>query len=279
MPTCLSRAPLVHPMAFYSLEEIFTGYATVTPLAHALYRTAEAKHLLQEPVGRPVLDLGCGTGDFARLALRGFVDVGLDVSWRRLSQGRRYASSPHRCLGNACRLPFADEEFQTVLAVSVLEHLCQPHEAVAEVYRVLKRGGCLVGTATLLDMHEQLFYPSLLRRLGLSPLGCLYTRLHDRLFEHRGLRTQTQWEEMFADSGLELLVSRKIVSPRLTWYWDMLLPFALPYRLFQSRGYSFICRPPGVRYLVQKMLMPLCHDDENEGSSWFFVARKREESS
>ena len=83
---------------------------------------------------------------------------------------------------------------------------------------------------------------------------------------------------MFAAAGLDLVESRKIVSPRLTRYWDMLLPFALPYRLFQEWGYSFICRPPGVRALVQKLLLPLCEENEDEGSSWFFVARKREES-
>lgn len=279
MPTCISGTLLGPSMVFQSREASFAGYAMVAPLAHALYRTAETQHLRQAPVLRPVLDLGCGSGEFVRLALRGIVDVGLDASLRRLSRCRQQPGYRHVCLGNACRLPFADEEFQTVLAVSVLEHLEQPQEALVEVCRVLKPGGHLVGTATLLDMHEQLFYPSLLRRLGLPFLGRLYIRLHDRLFEHRGLRTQTQWEKMLAACGLELLVSRKIVSPRLTRSWDMLLPFALPYRLFQSLGYSFICRPPGVRALVQKLLLPLCHDDENEGSSWFFVARKREEAS
>jgi SAM-dependent methyltransferase len=225
------------------------------------------------------LDLGCGSGDFLRVGLHGIVDVGLDASLSRMSRHRRPLGYHHRCLGNACRLPFGEKEFQTVLSVSVLEHLDYPREVLAEVCRVLKPGGLFVGTATLVDMREQLFYPPLLRRFGLSPLARLYMRLHDRLFAHCCLLTQGEWERMFAAAGLELEESRKIVSPRLTRYWDMLLPFALPYRLFQEWGYSFICRPPGVRALVQKWLLPFCEEDENEGSSWFFVARKREESS
>lgn len=260
-------------MEYNSPEAIFTGYAMVAPLAHALYRTAETNYLRQAQLFRPVLDLGCGSGEFAQLALRGNVDVGIDVSLGRLSQRR-----PGYCnvsLGDACRLPFADDEFQTVLAVSVLEHLHQPQQALVEVCRVLKPGGHLIGTATLLDMHEQLFYPGLLRSLSLSRL---YIRLHDRLFEHRCLHTQPQWEEIFVSSGLELLVCRKIVSPRLTRYWDMLLAFAWPYRVLPRWVYSLISRPPGVRALVQKWLLPLCDSEDSNGSSLFFVARKPEES-
>jgi SAM-dependent methyltransferase len=264
-------------MEFNSLDEIFAGYAAVAPLPLALYRTAEAKHLRGSPLFRPLLDLGCGSGEFAQLALRGTVDVGLDVSLRRLSRCRRQPAYHHLFVGNACRLPFADEEFQTVLTVSVVEHLHQPYETLAEVCRVLRPGGHLVGTATLLDMHEQLFYPGLLGRLGLSPLARLYLRLHDRLFAHRFLLSQSQWEKMIAASGLELLVSRKIVVPQLTRYFDLLLAFAWPYRLLPSWAYAVLCRPPGVRALARKWLLPLCHAEEPNGSSLFFVARKPEE--
>jgi len=278
MATCLSGVRLGQALSFHSLEAIFEGYATAEPLAHALYRTAEARQMHRVPLFRPVLDLGCGSGEFAQLALGENVDVGIDVSWRRLSRCRRRAAHLHLCLGNACRLPFAEEQFQTVLTVSVFEHLHQPQQALAEIFRVLKPGGHLVGTATLRDMHEQLFYPQLLHRLGLSRLGRWYIRLHNRLFAHRCLLSQLQWDEMFAASGLELLVRRKIVVPRLTRCWDMLLPFALPYRFLPRWAYSLICRPPGVRALVRKMLLPLCYAEEIDGSSLFFVARKAEET-
>ncbi len=273
MHICLAKKPAGQTRAVNLLSEVFEGYAAAAPLAHALYRTAEAKHLNQSELFNPMLDLGCGSGEFAQLALRSRVDVGIDVSLRRLSQ--RDPNYGNMCQGDARRLPFNDDVFQTVLAVSVLEHLHQPQQVLAEVCRVLQPGGCFVGTATLLDIHELLFYPRLLRRLGLSRL---YIRLHDRLFEHRCLLTQPQWEEMFAASGLELLVSRKIVTPRLTRYWDMLLAFAWSYRLLPRWVYSLMVRPPGVRALVQKWLLPLCYDDESDGSSLFFVARKPEES-
>lgn len=276
MPLCLPQNLRGPSIAFKPQNEIFEGYAEVAPLALALYRTAEAKHLRQVPVLRSVLDLGCGTGEFAHLALNDSVDVGIDLSFGRLSRCSRHLAHHHLCLGNACRMPFAGDVFQTVLAVSVLEHLHEPRRALSEVYRVLKPGGHLVGTAMLLDLHDQLFYPGLLCSLGSARLARWYVCLHDRLFAHRNLLTQQQWEKMFAASGLELIITRRIVSPRLTRCFDFLLAFAWPYRLLPSWVYSLVCRPPGVCSLVRKSLLPLCYSDENNGSSLLFVARKPE---
>ncbi len=277
MPICAPEPLLEQPLVFNSPEEVFAGYAEVAPLALALYRTAEAAHLRQAPVFRPVLDLGCGSGEFARLALRGDADWGLDLSWQRLARCRRHPAYRHLCRGDACRLPFADREFRTVLAVSVLEHLRQPERALAEVGRVLRPGGHLVGTATLRDLHGQLFYPRVLDYIGLAPLGRLYVCLHDWLFAHRSLLSQGQWEEMIVAGGLELLVSRQIVAPRLTLCFDLLLAFAWPYRLLPDWARSAACRPPGMRALARKVLLPLCRAEGAEGSSLFFVARRPEE--
>ena len=89
MPTCLSKPPLVQLMAFNSLDAIFGAYSAVAPLAHAPYRTAEAQLVRQAQLVRPALDLGCGSGEFMRLALRGLVDVGIDASLPRISRYRR----------------------------------------------------------------------------------------------------------------------------------------------------------------------------------------------
>jgi hypothetical protein len=52
MQTYISGTWLGRPIAFQSLEEIFAGYAAFVSLAHALYRTAEAKYLRAAPVFR-----------------------------------------------------------------------------------------------------------------------------------------------------------------------------------------------------------------------------------
>jgi 2-polyprenyl-3-methyl-5-hydroxy-6-metoxy-1,4-benzoquinol methylase len=49
--------------------------------------------------------------------------------------------------GDAHALPFRSEAFDTVLCTHVLVHLKEPHQAIGEMARVLKRGGCLILSA------------------------------------------------------------------------------------------------------------------------------------
>ena len=44
-------------------------------------------------------------------------------------------------LGDGCAMDFADESFDTVLCIHVLEHVFEPLRMVKEIQRVLKRGG------------------------------------------------------------------------------------------------------------------------------------------
>lgn len=52
-------------------------------------------------------------------------------------------------------LPFSDGEFDTVLCISVLEHLEEPGRAIAEIKRVLKSGGhAIVSVPFLFPIHD-----------------------------------------------------------------------------------------------------------------------------
>jgi SAM-dependent methyltransferase len=63
----------------------------------------------------------------------------MDVSMTRVAR----AAGKCRFLlcADGYRLPFADESFQIVLLVAVLEHTREPWRLLAEARRVLKRGG------------------------------------------------------------------------------------------------------------------------------------------
>jgi 2-polyprenyl-6-hydroxyphenyl methylase/3-demethylubiquinone-9 3-methyltransferase len=93
---------------------------------------------LRDPL---VLDLGCGKARFARrLASRGVRVVGIDLSRRMLAE----AHGLPVVLGSGRRLPFADETFDTVLAVETLQHVRDVAGTVSEARRVLRPGGRLL---------------------------------------------------------------------------------------------------------------------------------------
>lgn len=53
------------------------------------------------------------------------------------------------------KLPFKDEEFETVLCTEALEHFYNPFQAIAEMRRVLKKGGTLIITTRFIfPLHE-----------------------------------------------------------------------------------------------------------------------------
>jgi SAM-dependent methyltransferase len=114
-----------------------------------------------------VLDVGCGTGKFARLlAERGLARVwGVDPSTEMLAEARkRVPSSVGLKLGEAERLPFKDAAFDAAVLWTVV-HLIERPLAFAELERVLVPGGRLA-IVTFAPEHftsywQNAFFPSI----------------------------------------------------------------------------------------------------------------------
>jgi methionine biosynthesis protein MetW len=94
------------------------------------------------------LDVGCGTGNSyaGELRHRGVSYVGVDISPEAV-EAARAAGLDAQVIADAAELPFADETFDRVLCIEVLEHLFAPQDAAREVHRVLRPGGRLVVSA------------------------------------------------------------------------------------------------------------------------------------
>lgn len=92
--------------------------------------------------GMRVLDVGCGSGLFAKLiAARGAQVDGLDAADRLIEIARRRAPGPTFTPGDMEDLPYADRAFDVVTAVNVFHHADNPDRALMEARRVVKRGG------------------------------------------------------------------------------------------------------------------------------------------
>lgn len=135
--------------------------ATIGPAGYAAWRqtvlgrTTEAlEHRLivefaGDVAGERVLDAGCGDGLLVcALADRGAHVVGLDADRRMLvaaaARTRRRGVRATLVEGRLERLPFADDVFDVVVAVTVLCFVSDASVAVREVARVLRPGGRLV---------------------------------------------------------------------------------------------------------------------------------------
>jgi len=113
----------------------------------ALYRLLEGFSAARPgpPEGaQSVLEVGCGTGHFTRwLDDAGWAAVGLDLSAPMLAEAQTLNGLP-LVLGDAVRLPFADDAFDVTAFITTLEFLERPKAVLTEAVRVA-RDGVLLG--------------------------------------------------------------------------------------------------------------------------------------
>jgi ubiquinone/menaquinone biosynthesis C-methylase UbiE len=102
-----------------------------------------------------VLDVGCGTGNYAAAlteATRCRIS-GVDPSRRMLDSARGAASWDSLQQSSAACLPFGDDAFDVVMSTDVIHHIRDRDAYFREAARVLRPGGHLV---TVTDSHDDI---------------------------------------------------------------------------------------------------------------------------
>ena len=98
------------------------------------------QYLPMEPHDQ-VLDIGCGTGEFAPL-FPAEQYIGIDIDERNIAYARSHYL--HRFeVADGKKLPFLENSFTTALVVGVFHHLSTPdcRQVFSEIKRVVKPGG------------------------------------------------------------------------------------------------------------------------------------------
>jgi len=112
------------------------------------YVAERADWLAEHAPSGAVLDLGCGTGSYAKaLVRRGFEVTGVDFSDAMLKRARTEVPSARAAFVAADindRLPFPGATFDAVLSVLSFDHVADARAVLREVRRVLKPGGVLL---------------------------------------------------------------------------------------------------------------------------------------
>lgn len=101
------------------------------------------------PQGGRLLDLGAGTGDLGRQALRRYpatlvVAADFTLEMMRAGQVRPASQALNWSAADALNLPFPSDSFDAVVSGFLLRNVIDLPRALAEQYRLLKPGGRLV---------------------------------------------------------------------------------------------------------------------------------------
>jgi SAM-dependent methyltransferase len=169
------------------MTQILQDQAAVYPAGHeTLRRMADVDHynswiydLIEPYLGRRIVEVGCGIGNMTCYFLRAERLLAFDllpesVEWVRAKYGARPNLAVRQ--GDLCDPVFitgiADEQFDTVISINMLEHVRDDRKGLAHAHRLLRDGGSLL----LFVPAGSYLYGSLDRALG-----------HYRRYDRRGL--------------------------------------------------------------------------------------------
>ena len=195
----MARAPTSAEPAAPTLAAYDLWADTYAAEPHNPLMSAEQKamlELLPDVRGRRVLDLGCGTGRYARLlaAAHAAEVIALDMSAPMLRQ----VTTGTRILANMTQLPFARDSFDVVVSGLALGHAPDLDLWMNEVARVLRPGGTLLYS----DFHPEASLRGLRRSFKDSA-----NRSHTVPHCCHGLHSQ---REAAASAALTMQVTREL---------------------------------------------------------------------
>lgn len=202
----------------------FRRYLQVAPLSLAIWRSLEAQAISQVKLKRPILDIGCGFGEFGGVFFDSFVEVGVDISGQDLALAAPKKKYKKLTLADARNLPFKDESFSTVISISSIEHIKDVEKVFDEAFRVLKKGGQFIFTVHTKEAERLFFLPF---------ARSFFIDLYRKVFKHEINLEKEQWLKMAKKAGFEILRCEGTISHLQVLFFQFFLITALPSQIFR----------------------------------------------
>ena len=113
----------------------------------ALIRSHEAYLYSRIKINKPNIDIGCGNGKMTSLLFPSTTfDIGIDNNKLEVILAKNSKKYKRVLLRDATKIPAEDESINTIVSNCTLEHIKRDVVVIAEVGRVLKRGGNFIFT-------------------------------------------------------------------------------------------------------------------------------------
>lgn len=255
-------------------ENFLSVFLKIAPLSHALWRSVEALAFSRVTFKKPVLDIGCGFGEFAGVVFNK-IEMGIDINNEDLKKAIKRARYKKVQWADARKMPFKNASYNTVISVSVLEHIMHAEKVIKEVSRILKKDGLFIFTVPTPTFYTNLVIPKILKSIGLESLGNKYSELHSEVFKHVNLQNKKWWIKNLKNSNFEIITAEGTASLTLLRLHELFLIFALPSQIWKVLFGKRLVISSGLR---SKILQPIfgrfINLDKNSDINIFFIAKK-----
>lgn len=208
-------------------QDYFNSYLKISPLPLALWRGPETSIISQTQFHQPILDIGCGFGEFAQVFFPNPPFIGIDIQSRDLHIAQNNNSYQFLSQSDGRHLPFQNNSFQTILAMSVLEHIAEPELVISEAFRVLKPGGKLVFSVPTSRINQHLHIAKLGNYLHLPALSNLYIKLFHQVFQHKVIKPKRWWLTQVTNTGFHSVNHHPALTLNQLKWFELTLPLAI----------------------------------------------------
>jgi ubiquinone/menaquinone biosynthesis C-methylase UbiE len=217
--------------------------------ATGFWRSIEIGQVISYPFPEGFgLDLGCGDGKLTQIILEGVGHrelVGVDIDPKETAQAEQLRIYQHIHTTPADKIPEADETFDFAFSNSVLEHIDNIEDVLAETARLLKRGGIFLFTVPGDKLHQCLrgpLLPWVSRQTYLKEL--------DDRCAHKRYWSIEDWRKNLAINNLEIEQVNEYLSQSEVQRWETIARFTsgILYVLFGKKKHPIeIQRTLGLR--------------------------------
>lgn len=247
------------------------------PYFRGLLRAVEARHYPEFDLPSPILDLGCGDGNFVTIAFDQKVDVGIDPWTGPVHQAVREGGYHLVVQGAGARMPFPDGHFASGFSNSVLEHIPDLDSVLVEMARVLKPGAPFVFCVPNHNFLANLSVSNFFDRVGMRKLGDTYRAFFNRISRHEHCDPPEVWQERLERAGFRIERYWHYFSPDalavLEWGHYFGLPSLVTRKLF---GRWILVPKPWNLSLTRRLVQPYYDEpvEQPKGSYSFYIARR-----
>jgi SAM-dependent methyltransferase len=247
------------------------------PYFRALLRAVESTYYQELDLPGPILDLGCGDGNFAQLTFAQRIDVGIDPWHAPIQEAGRRGVYSLLVEADGSATPFADDHFSSAFSNSVLEHIPQIEAVLAETARVMKPGAPFYFCVPNQNFLPTLSVARFLDRIGLKSLAEVYRLFFNRISRHEHCDNPVTWQARLEKAGFTLERWWHYFSPASLHVLEWGHYFGLPALLSRKLFGRWIIAPyrwnlaPIYSYLRKYADPAPCVD----GSYTFYIARRK----
>ena len=247
------------------------------PYFRSLLRAVEARFYQNIELPSPTLDLGCGDGHFATVAFERQIEIGLDPSSAPIREAASLGGYKYLIQANGDSMPFPGGYFSSAISNSVLEHIPQIDDVLAETWRVLRPDAPFIFCVPNDRLLPTLSIARLLDKARLHSFADAYRSFFNTISRHHHSDSAEVWGERLQRAGFSIDRWWHYFSPAATAVMEWGHYFGLP---------SLVCRKLTGRWILSPtrwnlgltdfMIRPYYEEDplREDGTYTFYIARR-----